>query len=392
MKKIGKYLLTLVFGLSSVFAVVGCGSEEPKDDPSAINNEDWKNTFDMNVFSAKTLVDVTPDDDVANSGYEISYYQSNYEIKYINMFPSNNNDDGRILNVSYLNGGSEKFTYKYSASTSSWNWEHELGVQTEYDANIKDIRDLIWYVNQNQAKFTKDKGYSSYTLNITDNRVKELVSGVKEVMGATAFNIDVIFVTSDTIYLNSSSGQTIIFITFDNISAVDYLVSLKIDNFTSSYTLVNDSDDVNQIRLEVTPTGFHVITLDDEEYLKDNGDGIYVAYIKEGNTFTKNDNINKTAYETEYKNFVASHTFDFASLQTSDFKIVDGKYVSNEKIDLTDTGTKYEYHFSNIVIDLEREQITWDYLVHDKSLNLDSPTYKIVLSILREGISYPTVE
>ena len=60
-------------------------------------------------------------------------------------------------------------------------------------------------------------------------------------------------------------------------------------------------------------------------------------------------------------------------------------------MDVTDTGTRYEYYFSNIVVDPESRTITWDYKVHDKATNQDSPVYPIVISTVFTTITYPTV-
>lgn len=388
MKKIGKYLLSLVLVFASVFVIAGCGKEKEKDDPTAISNEDWQKIFSTDMFRVRTLVNVTPDGP-GYGNYEINYYKSDYEIIYKNIFPNEGED--RILNVSYLNNGAEKFTYKLNSTTSKYEWEHTLGVETEYDSNIRSVKDLIWYVKQRQDSFTKDDGSSSYRLTLAGNTANNYVSGLQRVLKAETFNIDTIVVAGNAMYLNSSSNETIIMITFDEVSAVDYWVSHEINSIVSSYTLVNNSNDVNQVTLEVTSTGFHVAAQNVEEYLKDNGDGTYAAYVKQGATFTKA-TVTKAYYEQEYKKYVTAHTFDFSTLSISDFNLVNNQYVTNQKIDLTDTGTKYEYHFSNIVIDLNARTLTWDYKVHDKSLNQDSPTYQIEVSILREEISYPTVE
>ena len=92
-----------------------------------------------------------------------------------------------------------------------------------------------------------------------------------------------------------------------------------------------------------------------------------------------------------YKQFVTAHTYLWSKLVSGNFKKIDGKYVYGYDVAVTDTGTKYEYYFSNIVIDPEASVATWDYMVHDKSLNQDSPVYQIVVTPIYSALTYPTV-
>jgi len=396
-KKIGKYLLSAALVFTSVFAVAGCGKDDG-DDSTAISETDWKNGINYNTFKVRTAVDVTPEDTMVGT-YEINYNDSNYEIVYNNIFYPDSEGGGHLENVNYLNGGAWKETYKYNSTTMSWYWDvvtddTDDSVSDEYDANISGARGIVWFVKNNQSQFTKDKGVSVYRYTINGGNPANYVANIKEAMGATTFSIETIVVTKNNenkylISLNSNSGDSIVTISFDDVSAIDSIVEREIKGTMARYKLVNNSGDDNRVELDVASTGFHVVSAFEDIYYK-NDDGTYAQYYKNGESYQVS-TITETQYNDAYKKFVTAHTFDWSNVPLATFKLLDGKYVTSGNVNLTDTGTRYEYYFSNIVVDPESRTITWNYKVHDKATNQDSPVYPIVVSTVFTEITYPTV-
>ena len=378
-KKIGKYLLSAALVFTSVFAVAGCGKDDDNGPKSwEISKDEWETTIDSNAFSMVygSREGANPDL-VYNNGV---FYGSMTD--YDTFFKT---IDGN--NVNY-----------YETYSQGREWLEPIAItENEYkETNIDAYLAIIKFADANYDKFEKvgDEwtGFHVYSSSKVKSDIPESSAlGDFEIKVGKFLLVDGSGNKQLQIRLVYDSKVDIIY--FDG-KAVDYVVKCYIDSLVESYTLENNSGDVNQIKIEVDNTGFHVVAQSGEEYLKDNGDGTYIAYVKNGESFVSHNYNDDYIYETEYKKYVTAHTLDWSSLSLSNFKIVDGKYVYNENVDVTDTGTKYEYHFSNIMITLNAnnqiEKMTWDYKVHDKSINEDSPVYQITLTP-GTTITYPTV-
>jgi len=411
-KKIGKYLLSAALVFTSVFAVAGCGKDDGDDErlkEYQVTEQQWKDGIDANCFETDYGEYVKQNLTNGAFNYILNYYGDDYRLR--STFASTQHEGSESVDLEYYKTNDTYQTAKYDYGTSGWGWYVNDITSEEYNSNVSKFIELINFVDNNYSKFQFgeyqfDGGYSltGYKLNLAGSELETLITDILSQMKLSSYSVDNILVqyidpsrggvgveTGITISLMNGKEQIAAINKFKEAPIFYYLIETAISN-VESYTIVNNSNDVNQITIEVDSTGFHVVAQSGEEYLKDNGDGTYTAYVKNGNTFTSYNYNDDYTYETEYKKYVTAHIHTLLEPRNN-FEVVDGKYKIRNTTN-TNSGTKYEYYFTNIEITLnsnnEIEKMTWDYKVHDKSINEDSPVYQITLTP-GTTITYPTV-
>ncbi|MBO7219335.1 MAG: hypothetical protein J6V40_05115 [Clostridia bacterium] len=405
-KKILSFMLSLLFILPCAFVLAACGETPPPDSIDEIdklsaaewnallNDKDFGLTQGMQMSETKGLV--------------IEYYGDDYWLfnniadrdpRYDESDNNQNHDNFYRKNVSGGNTTYQRVVQYFDTDTLTSTWEVNSINAAKYDSNVKDVKDLINWVKDNQSKFTEgnfnvENGkLPGYKLDIAGSGAEDIISNVLTVMGLEARLVDFMFVHKHSKSLTISYQTTDIFsihFNYNRVSTYDY--KLVMDSLKSNVKMIagEETDDDYSI-FHITDAGFHIEypnhqdtdTSPRHSYIAKLEDDTYLTFYKVADNWNT---MILTGYEDLLNSSFKSNTGNLENRQQY-FYWGENKIYTKESYTYTLGSVTYEY--SDMVINIDENNC-----VTSMSWTMTTPNaiLDVTLSPTTDEIEFPVVE
>lgn len=399
-------MLSLLFILPCAFVLAACGETPP---PDSIDEIDKLSAVEWNALLNDKDFGLTQGMQMSETkGLVIEYYGDDYWLyndiadrdpRYDESDNNQNHDNFYRKNVSGGNTTYQRVVQYYDTDSLTSTWEVNSINATKYDSNVKDVKDLINWVKDNQSKFTEgnvnvENGkLPGYKLDIAGSGAEGIISNVLTVMGLEARLVDFMFVHKHTKSLTISYQTTDIFsihFNYNRVSTYDY--KLVMDSLKSNVKMIagEETDDDYSI-FHITDAGFHIEypnhqdtdTSPRHSYVAKLEDDTYLTFYKVADNW---DTMLLTGYEELLSSSFKSNTGNLENRQQY-FYWGENKIYTIESYTYTSGSVTYTY--SDMVINIDENNC-----VTSMSWTMTTPNaiLDVTLSPTTDEIVFPVVE
>ena len=405
-KKILSFMLSMLFILPCAFVLNACGKTPPPDSIDEIDKlsaAEWSallNDKDFGLTQGITMSET--------KGLVIEYYGDDYWLyndisdrdpRYNESDNNQNHDNFYRKNVSGGNTTYQRVVQYFDTDTLTSTWEVNSINESKYDSNVKDVKELINWVRDNQSKFTEgnfnvENGkLPGYKLDIAGSGAEDIINNVLTVMGLEARLVDFMFVHKHTKSLTISYQTTDIFsihFNYNRVSTYDY--KLVMDSLKSNVKMIagEETDDDYSI-FHITDEGFHIeypnhsdsSTSPKHSYVAKLEDDTYLIFYKVDDAW---DTMILPGYEELLENTFKSNTGNIENRQQY-FYWGENKIYTKESYTYTSGGVTYTY--SDIIINIDENNsvtsMTW-------TMTTPNAILDVTLNPTTDQIVFPVVE